>query len=200
MILDKADYDNHKAIEESTSYIMNQLLRTVMSMGTGTPYNVEGQTTFGKTGTTDEDKDRWFVGGTPYYVAAVWYGYDTPREIYNVWNNPAGNLFKEVMDRVHYGKDYMEFPSEPSGVTEAYYCTNSGMLASSGCPTDLGYFKSDDMPAYCSGHYSSGGGGGDSEGSSSDGGDSGTSDGGGTDSSAETPSENQPDTGAENEG
>ncbi|MBQ3432123.1 MAG: transglycosylase domain-containing protein [Clostridia bacterium] len=154
VILDKADYDNHKAVESSTAEIMNHLLQTVMTMGTGTPYNVEGQTTFGKTGTTDEDKDRWFVGGTPYYVAAVWYGYDIPREIYNVWNNPAGNLFKYVMDKVHSGLDYKEFPTADSGVTEAYYCTNSGMLASNGCPSELGYFRSEDMPGYCYGHYS----------------------------------------------
>ena len=154
VILDKADYDNHKAVESSTAEIMNHLLHTVMTMGTGTPYNVEGQTTFGKTGTTDEDKDRWFVGGTPYYVAAVWYGYDIPREIYNVWNNPAGNLFKYVMDKVHSGLDYKEFPTADSGVTEAYYCTNSGMLASNGSPSELGYFRSEDMPGYCYGHYS----------------------------------------------
>ena len=157
VILDKADHDSHKAVDPSTAEIMNHLLRTVMSMGTGTPYNVDGQITFGKTGTTDEDKDRWFVGGTPYYVAAVWYGYDIPAEIYNVWNNPAGNLFKYVMDKVHANLDYKEFPSASSGVTEAYYCTNSGLLASTGCPTELGWFRSDNMPSYCYGHYSNSG-------------------------------------------
>ena len=152
VILDRADHDSHRAVDESTAEIMNHLLRTVMSMGTGTPYNVDGQITFGKTGTTDEDKDRWFVGGTPYYVAAVWYGYDIPAEIYNVWNNPAGNLFKYVMDKVHSGLDYKEFPTASSGVTEAYYCTNTGLLASTGCPTELGWFRSDNMPSYCYGH------------------------------------------------
>ena len=205
VILDKADLDNHRAVEESTAEIMNHLLQTVMTMGTGTPYNVEGQTTFGKTGTTDEDKDRWFVGGTPYYVAAVWYGYDIPREIYNVWNNPAGNLFKEVMDRVHAGYDYKEFPQAKSGVTEAYYCTNSGLLASNGCSSELGYYKSDDMPAYCSGHYSSGhyssgdpGDGSSDSGRSDDSSD--TSGSGGGEEDTQAPSENQPDTGAEDEG
>lgn len=181
VILDRSDYDSHQAIDESSAEIMNRLLRTVMSMGTGTPYNVSGQTTFGKTGTTDDDKDRWFVGGTPYYVGAVWYGYDIPREIYNVWNNPAGNLFKYVMDKVHAGYGSKEFPTAESGLTQAYYCTNSGMLASNGCPSALGYYRSSDMPPYCSGHYSSGseeggssgdGGSTKSEGGSSGGGES----------------------------
>lgn len=154
VILDKKDRDIHRAVDQSTAEVMNHLLQTVMSMGTGTPYNVDGQVTFGKTGTTDEDKDRWFVGGTPYYVGAVWYGYDTPAEIYNVWNNPAGNLFKYVMDKVHADLKYKEFPTATSGVTEAYYCTNSGLLASSGCPTELGWFRSDNMPSYCYGHQS----------------------------------------------
>ena len=196
VILDKADYDNHQAVEESTAEIMNHLLQTVMSMGTGTPYNVEGQTTFGKTGTTDDDKDRWFVGGTPYYVAAVWYGYDTPQEIYNVWNNPAGNLFKYVMDKIHAGLDSKDFPEAESGVTQAYYCSNSGMLASNGCSGDMGYYKSDDMPPYCSGHYynsysnggSGGNGGGNGGGNNTDGGGGASGDSGGQDtSSSQTP-------------
>ena len=45
----------------------------------------------GKTGTSGENKDRWFVGCTPYYVAAVWTGYDIPETI-NVWNNPAARI------------------------------------------------------------------------------------------------------------
>ena len=200
VILDKADYDNHQAIEESSAEIMNHLLQTVMSMGTGTPYNVEGQTTFGKTGTTDNDNDRWFVGGTPYYVAAVWYGYDIPREIYNVWNNPAGNLFKNVMDKVHSGLSQKEFPSAESGVTQAYYCTNSGMLAGNGCPSNLGYYRSDDMPAYCSGHYSGGGegsgsggnGGGTSSGESTSGGGGGAEGGGGGEAQAQEPAQETP--------
>ena len=152
VILDRSDYDSHKAVEPSTAEIMNRLLRTVMTMGTGTPYNVDGHTTFGKTGTTDDDKDRWFVGGTAHYVAAVWYGYDNPREIYNVWNNPAGNLFKYVMDKVHANLPSKDFPTAKSGVTSAYYCTKSGMLASTGCPAELGYYRSDNLPGYCSGH------------------------------------------------
>lgn len=194
VILDRSDYDSHKAVEASTAEIMNHLLRTVMSMGTGTPYNVSGQTTFGKTGTTDDDHDRWFVGGTPYYVGAVWYGYDIPKEITNVWNNPAGNLFKYVMDKVHSGLSSKEFPSAESGVTQAYYCTNTGLLASNGCPAELGYYRSDNMPAYCSGHVveettkPSGGGDGGGDTSESSGGDtSGGDDGGNTDATEAPP-------------
>ena len=193
VLLDRSNYDSHKAIEPSSAEIMNKLLRTVMQYGTGTPYNVSGQVTFGKTGTTDDDHDRWFVGGTPYYVGAVWYGYDTPQEIYYYNNNPAGNLFKYVMDKVHSGLSEKEFPYAPSGVTDAYYCTATGMIASSGCPSQLGYFRSDNMPGYCQGNH---GGGSDSY---EDDGETTTSDGGGSseDTTATTEATDPPETEAE---
>lgn len=54
----------------------------------------------GKTGTTSDDKDYWFVGFTPYYTAATWIGTDTPTEMYGTsWI--AASLWKKVMDRVH---------------------------------------------------------------------------------------------------
>lgn len=153
VVLDRANYDNHQAIDESSAEIMNKLLQTVMTSGTGTAYNVAGQTTFGKTGTTDDDKDRWFCGGTPYYVASVWYGYDNPRVISNVYTNPSGRLFKLVMDKVHSGYSGKSFPTAASGVKTASYCSVSGKLMSSTCGSGgTGYYRSDFMPDYCYSH------------------------------------------------
>ena len=50
----------------------------------------------GKTGTTDSKFDRWFVGYTPYYTAAVWVGYEYNERV-PASNNPAAQLWKKVM-------------------------------------------------------------------------------------------------------
>ena len=77
--------------------------------GTGSGAYFSGMSVAGKTGTTTQNNDRYFVGFTPYYVAAVWTGYDTPETI-NVWNNPAARIWHDVMIQVHAGKEYRSFP------------------------------------------------------------------------------------------
>ena len=62
--------------------VMNRLLKNVLFSSVGTASgrypNSNGMEAFGKTGTASDEKDLWFVGGTPYYVTAVWWGYDAP--------------------------------------------------------------------------------------------------------------------------
>ena len=62
----------------------------------------------GKTGTSGDHMDRWFVGCTPYYVAAIWTGYDTPEYI-NVSGNPCCRIFGNIMTKVHEGMAYKTF-------------------------------------------------------------------------------------------
>jgi penicillin-binding protein 1A len=85
------------AMSEETAFIMNKLLQKVITQGTGTPAQLKGgaQPAAGKTGTTDDDTDRWFVGFTPYYVGAVWFGYDSPKTVSGVSVNPALALWKK---------------------------------------------------------------------------------------------------------
>ena len=138
-------------MSESSAGVMRQLLRTVVTGGTAGGYGVNGFETFAKTGTTSDDKDRWFVGGTPYYVAAVWYGYDEPKPIRNTSGNPAGKIFKKVMDAAHDGLEDLSFPSA-SGVVARKYCKISGDIASAGCTsTGTGYYKSSNVPSRCKG-------------------------------------------------
>lgn len=150
VLLESADNAGNQVISESTAGVMRQLLRTVVTSGTGSAYGVSGFETFAKTGTTSDDKDRWFVGGTPYYVAAVWYGYDQPRPIRNTSGNPAGKIFKKIMDAAHEGLDDLEFPTA-SGVVARRYCTISGDIANAGCPSATGYYKSSSIPNRCKG-------------------------------------------------
>lgn len=58
----------------------------------------------GKTGTTNSSKDTWFCGYTPYYTAAVWVGYDIPRNMPGIYGATyAGKIWKNVMDEIHQG-------------------------------------------------------------------------------------------------
>lgn len=114
------------ALSENTAWVMNKLLQTVMTAGTGTPYKLSGIQCFGKTGTTTDDKDRWFMGGTPDFVAGVWYGYDQPKEIYyGLSDNPSGTLWKTVLSAVYDKLDSDQYKTkfeEPEGIVKRSYC------------------------------------------------------------------------------
>ncbi len=148
-ILLEAENDGEQVLTERSSGVMRELLRTVSTSGTGAGYGVSGFSNFSKTGTTTDDHDRWYVGGTPYYVAAVWYGYDIPKPIRNTSGNPAGKLYREVMNDAHEGLDSLSFPSS-SGVVARTYCKISGDIASANCTTKgTGYYKSSNIPPVC---------------------------------------------------
>lgn len=140
-----------QALSESTGWLMNKLLQTVMTSGTGTSYKISGVECFGKTGTTTASKDRWFVGGTPEYVAAVWYGYDMPKEIvYRLSPNPSGTIWKTVMNNIYDAKGVNQktFP-EYDGIVKKAYDPSNGLLAkySSGA---YGWYDKKNLPSYSS--------------------------------------------------
>ena len=155
VILSNENKGGEQAIKTETADIMNKLLQTVVTdaahLSTGRNYGVAGFQTFAKTGTTTEDKDRWFVGGTPYYVAAVWYGCDYPKTLSKyVSGNPAGKIFQTVMNRIHKGLEAKQFEVYSPLVTSATYCVNTGKLASAGCgETALGWYAKGNMPGRC---------------------------------------------------
>lgn len=100
--------ESHPAISDTTAYWMNSILTDAVNGGTGTAAQISGMVVAGKTGTTSDNKDRWFVGYTPYYVAAVWTGYPTPEKI-STSGNPAAKLWQKVMSLVHEDLPYKEF-------------------------------------------------------------------------------------------
>ncbi len=144
-----------QAISPETAFIMSDLLLEPVnsSYGTARSAKLSNFTTYGKTGTTNDNYDKWFVGFTSKYVGAVWYGYDSAKSI-SASSNPATSVWTKVMSNVHSGlKD--EPIKAPSGVTQARVCTRTGMLAKSSCPDDTCYFKAGDAPvSFCKGHSS----------------------------------------------
>lgn len=126
--------DSWVAMKTTTVYTMNELLKSVMkSGGTGTAAAFSGMTQAGKTGTTNEKKDRYFVGYTPYYTAAVWSGYDTPERIVPDNINPSALTWKNIMSQIHEGLDDRDFPTTSEGMVRVTVCNKTGLLAGSGC-------------------------------------------------------------------
>lgn len=143
--------EGEQIISPESAYVMNELMRTVVtsSYGTGRNYGVKGFTTYMKTGTTTDNFDKWCIAGTPYYVAAVWFGYDYNKEI-KASGNPAGLIYKTVMDRVHKGLAVKSFEQYTDQVVQKAYCTSSGLLAGSGCTSKaMGWYKLSNLPGVC---------------------------------------------------
>ncbi len=141
------DTTNEQALSESTAWIMNKLLQTVMTSGTGTTYKISGVQCIGKTGTTTGSVDRYFVGGTPEYIAAVWYGFDQQKEVRQT-PNPSCILWKNVMNEIYSSKgiNKKEFP-DYDGITRRAYDSSNGLLAnySSG---NYGWYDKNNLPGY----------------------------------------------------
>lgn len=178
ILIDNRDPDEIQAISEQNAYIMTQLLKTVISSPYGTGHSAfSTYRTFdkavevaGKTGSTNDDRDRYFVGYTPDYAAAVWFGYDSNKSLSKMTYNPATRLWIEVMNRIYdnlasTGKSYQKTFVEPYGIVKAEYCTLSGGLATDACRHDIetylggsskvavGYFTNDTAPReYCTTH------------------------------------------------
>ncbi|MCI5840910.1 MAG: transglycosylase domain-containing protein [Clostridium sp.] len=148
IVLSNENPESQRAISEETSDIMCELLQTVDTSYYGTASNVRKFQIMAKTGTTSSDKDRWFCAGTPYYVAAVWVGFDSP-ETLNASVNPGGKIFFRVFDDIHKGLDAKQFPKS-SGTVEKSFCSRTGKLASSNCgSTQKGWYKITSLPAVC---------------------------------------------------
>lgn len=134
VILEKKRITN-VAMKEETAAHMNYLLRGVVEYGNAKAAKIANLPTAGKTGTTSDNFDRWFVGYTPYYVGTVWFGYDQPKEIRVSGANPALVAWKKVMDKVHKGLNAKEF-FQYDNFVEKEYCKDSGKLATAWCRMD----------------------------------------------------------------
>ena len=108
----------------------------------------------GKSGTTSDDKDHWFIGVTPYYSTAVWYGYDDPVElsVRHDTTHPPTRAWKTVMDMAQENLEKRSF-SVPSTVVTYDFCRATGCLANGNCPDiEKGYYTEDNLPEVCQSH------------------------------------------------
>lgn len=142
-------------MSKSAAYIVKDILTgpVVKSGGTATMCSIPGMSVAAKTGTTDDNSDRWLCGFTEYYVAAVWYGYDDREEVrWYSTSNPAATLWAAVMKPIHTNLDNKRF-TKPSGVVSATICKKSGLLASGGCKSYTEIFTKGTVPSkHCEDH------------------------------------------------
>jgi|GEM_PF-829487 len=90
-----------EAISRGTADLMTDMLVDAVVAGTGRDAQIgEDMPTAGKTGTSTDNRDRWFVGFSPYFLAAVWTGYDTPAHM-RATGNPAAQIFSMIMTPIH---------------------------------------------------------------------------------------------------
>lgn len=145
VVIDSSE-DFHRAMSEETANIMCEMLQTVTTRGTATPAQIGDWPIMSKTGTTSDTKDRWFVGCTPYYASAVWFGMDNSEAMSGLYSNPALKLWKAAMSKIMDGKEAKDFP-QSDNVVYTRYCTASGKVARTGCgSSSYGYFKKSYMP------------------------------------------------------
>ncbi len=124
------------AISDSTAFLMATMMADVINAGTGARARSLGFTlpAAGKTGTTNDFNDAWFVGFTPNLATGVWVGFDQPRTILprGFAADVAVPLWATFM-KVATQNDKPDWLIPPSGVTTATVCRISGKLATDGC-------------------------------------------------------------------
>ncbi len=159
-------------ISQGTATVMTKILQNVVAGGTAARITLDNRINIaGKTGSTNDNKDIYFCGFTPYYVGACWFGYDIPKDLGSV-GNPAMLAWEKVMEKIH--KKYFDAANNGtplktfdfSSLQSNYVCLDSGMLPSTNCSIDVrtvtkgtsrigvGYFyKGNGMPTtYCTVH------------------------------------------------
>lgn len=147
-------------MDEKTAYYLTYMMEETVESGSGTEAQIDGVSVAGKTGTTDDDKDRWFAGYTPEYTAVVWCGYDQPQEVVltdDSIENPASVLFSRVLSLISQPDSGFY---KPSNIIEVELCQDSGLLPTNWCEHDLRgdrtvtiMMAAEDVPTeYCNDH------------------------------------------------
>ncbi len=106
---DNNSNDSKVIYRENAARTMTNVLKDVLNWGTGKNYGIENAICAGKTGTTNDNKDSWFVGYSKYYTTAIWCGYDMPREMGSDLISASGQIWKNYMGQIHEGLEMVDF-------------------------------------------------------------------------------------------
>lgn len=153
-----------EVLSEETAFIMTSMLEGVVNGGTGSHVRDYFQLpAAGKTGTTSEFADAWFVGYTPLMSAAVWVGFDNKSVRFKTWDGQGGRaaapvwgrFMKYVYEDPNIGMPLQYF-EKPAGVFQETICVDTKMLATQFCPnTMIEYFTEKTLPGRCTRHTTS---------------------------------------------
>jgi 1A family penicillin-binding protein len=135
-VLWQSSVSSGRAVTAETAFLMSSMLSDVIQRGTGSKARALGFTlpAAGKTGTTDNFQDAWFIGYTPHLVAGVWFGFDAPSRIMNegfaaTVAVPAWTMFMKRATEKSRGEGFQP----PAGVERVTLCRLSGQLATDAC-------------------------------------------------------------------
>lgn len=161
----KNDETHEYAISSANACIMTKMLQNVITTGTASSVTLDNIVNVaGKTGTTQNDCDKWFVAYTPYCLGGVWYGYEYPQPISKKQKNAYLEIWNDIMLDLH--KNYfipqngLKTFALDKNIVKATYCKDSGKLMTNACYLDprlnraeTGYFvKGTEPKSYCNCH------------------------------------------------
>ncbi len=152
VIIDNTDIGKpDQVISTETSTIMNRLLHEVVNAGgetIGYRAKIDGWDIIGKTGTTDNSCDNWFVGASPYALAGIWAGHDTSSPIATEEVAKNHYLWRDIMKEWLKGKAVKNYDLGGDVVQHNYIIDDGGLtdLTIEGT-TAVGYYTTDNMPA-----------------------------------------------------
>lgn len=105
-----SDQEETVVYKENAARMMTDMLVSVVQEGTGKGLAISEMPCAGKTGTTNDNKDGWFVGYTRYYTTSVWVGYDMPKELPTLKGSSyPGNIWHDFMENIHTGLTPLNF-------------------------------------------------------------------------------------------
>ena len=153
VIIDTTEDEPEQVMKSSTAYLLTDAMRESMESNrafsssvrvssTSTRAHFDGMSQAGKSGTTSNNRDIWFIGFTPYYVGGIWAGCDDNQVLkdsnsgeYNGGTGFHKDIWRKIMTRIHEGKTDPGF-QRPEDIVEEQVCRKSGKLPISGCFAD----------------------------------------------------------------
>ncbi len=145
--------EKERVISKNTSQIVTRLLEGVVNNGTAKQIASKSLVSIaGKTGTSGESRDKWFIGYTKELVCGIWCGFDVPKAM-SYSKNPACSLFDGIFSKIYENSGSNSEFENSNDIIEKYYCMDSGKLPNQDCYNDIrgsrvvkGYFVSGDEP------------------------------------------------------
>ena len=153
VLIDTTEDKPTQVMKASTAYLLTDAMKESMESNrafasdvrvssTSTRAHFDGMSQAGKSGTTSNNRDIWFIGYTPYYIGGVWGGCDDNQVLkdaktgeYNGGTRFHKDIWRKIMTKIHEGKTDPGF-SRPEDIVEALVCRKSGKLPTSGCYQD----------------------------------------------------------------
>ena len=152
LLIDNSTAETREVLKPTTAWLLTSALQSVVNEGTASAARLDNQPVAGKTGTTQNETDKWFCAFTPYYTSSIWIGYDDNSKVL-----PSSidhrTIWHDIMKQISADQPTGSFPM-PDGIVEKTVCSQSGKLAADGlCDSDprgsqlvTEYFAVDNIP------------------------------------------------------